>query len=91
MAHTFSVPDRCTSIKMDDGKVYRARAGKVTVDNPAHVDEIRTSCQTRYGYMATAATTFWNAAGKFCARCGFHAFDWTKTCPRCRSEEFENE
>ena len=92
MSHTFSVPDNCTSIKMEsDGTVYRAQGGRVTVDNPAHVDEVKTSCQTRYGYMGTAAITFRDATGKFCSVCNFHAFNWSKACPRCGCTEFNSE
>ena len=88
MSTTFHTPPGCESIKMSDGTVYRSnRNNKVTVERH-HADEISTSCQVKYGYMDVAPHIFTDCDGKVCQGCGFHAFLFTNTCPRCGSTEF---
>jgi hypothetical protein len=89
LAKTFSVPDGCESIRMGDNKtVYKAHNNRVTVDRPEHVDEISTSRQVHYGYMSSAPFMFTHVDGKTCASCGFNAFTWQASCPRCQNKEF---
>ncbi len=83
---TFSVPTGCEGVTVQ-GKTYRASStGRITVDNPAHARLVASNGRR---YIDRPIEGFHGAEGKVCA-CGFAAFNWQATCPRCGRELREN-
>ena len=74
------------SIRMRDGTVYESRGGNVHVDSPRHVREIESSSQLSGGYIERKKAIFSNAEGVYCDRCNFHAFKFSRRCPRCGNQ-----
>ena len=79
---TFAVPTGCDGVTVA-GKTYRSGGtSRITVDNPRHAALIRSN-GTRY--IDRPLTGFRVEGGRTCA-CGFAAWDWQSTCPRCGRE-----
>jgi hypothetical protein len=80
MAETVTVPDRkCVGFTVGGRKYDADRRGRIQVENPQHAAAIRRAL----GDSARAVTGFDGAPGRACPGCGFHAFAFTVTCPRC--------
>jgi hypothetical protein len=85
----------CGSIKMkSDGKVFFAnRQG--SIDVPDHyASEIKRSAQFKREYVSpgiAVGADMHNGAGKICVKCAFHAFQFSKSCPKCGNAEFKAE
>lgn len=76
----FRVPRGCTGLSFADGTRYEARGGRVVVDNPRHARQVHTADQK--GHIAVAHYTAVGGRSHIC-RCGFIAYGWQSTCPRC--------
>lgn len=90
----WTVPPGCVSIKMkSDGKEYPVdRRGNVHVDD--HYDaEMKRSAHNKYGYAnpGVIVQDMHKGSGKVCVKCNFVAFSFSKTCPKCKSDEFKPE
>jgi DNA-directed RNA polymerase subunit RPC12/RpoP len=81
-----STDKAATSLQIGEGgKVYKAKDGVVTVDNPRHASILRQlGCGPRV-HQAMGGTAF------VCSYCGFRAYFRDQTCPRCGSRDFEEE
>ncbi len=74
-----------TSLQIGEGgKVYRAKDGVVTVDNPRHASILR---QMGCGPRVHAAV----GGRAFVCGCGFRAYFRDQACPRCGSRDFQEE
>ena len=88
---TLSVPNYgtkgCQGLDMVDGTRYDARNGKVEIDNPAHVRQALKSGNHQFGAISLPVTGFRTVArGEKHCNCGFTAFKWQATCPRCGAD-----
>jgi hypothetical protein len=81
----YTVQPNCEGIDTADGTHYAAdRTGHVTVHDPKHEAEIASSMTLGRGLMEREYLRIGNAMpGKHCEKCMFHAFAFSKTCPRC--------
>ena len=74
-------------VVMKDKTVYHPGAnGWVNIDHPGHLAEIRRSPvlgDTLQAQLGTPTLMAPMAEGKHCPICGFNAWVWTVTCPRC--------
>ncbi|MHB8573547.1 MAG: hypothetical protein ACYDAY_11450 [Candidatus Dormibacteria bacterium] len=81
----------CLGIDAPNGQVYHTRRGKpgvVEVDNPAHAKLFKSALGSAEQVVGFATS---DVPGKVCARCSFHAFEFSTACPRCGSTEFTEE
>lgn len=83
---TFTVPDNCSGIDMEDGTEYKARGRKIYVDNPDHIVAIRRAWVRKVGFMDES--TYYVRSrdeGNRCSNshCHFVGFSWQTRCPRC--------
>ena len=65
------------------GTEYRAKDGFVETDNPAHARAMLAETCSK-SVVATATE-----GGKFCSYCSFHAYEFTRVCPRCKGIEWQ--
>ena len=69
----------CYAVAVGDYE-YRAKDGFIETDNPYHAKQMMNVCSD-----TVAATGVHGGEGKYCPACAFHAFAFSKTCPRCGS------
>lgn len=91
---TFRLPKGARHLKMYDGTVYRStgsyRNGRtVTVEDPAHARKIAEMGNVE-GFVHVAVSSGSTLPGRQCGGCGFAAWKWQTTCPRCGGETKES-
>ncbi len=74
-------------VVMKDGTRYEVgRNGTVQIDEPRHLRELRKS-PARGGNLEVQieppTLIVPGAEGRDCEKCGFSAWGWQRTCPRC--------
>jgi hypothetical protein len=77
-------PRKVQRVEMRDGTSYPVgRNGSVHISDPAHVREMDRHGDpgAGVGYVAPSLG-FVEVGGKTCG-CGFDAWPWQRTCPRC--------
>lgn len=87
MTTRFRVPvhahNRCLGLKMYDGTTYQAdRSGLIHVENPDHARAIKHD-QAIAGDVVECQALARSVPSTTCQECGFSAYLWQKTCPRC--------
>ncbi len=89
MSHLRVDPRKVQHVEMRDGTRYPVgRNGIVHVNEPHHEDELRrfgAPDEGATGWVDNMRVGYVAAKGKRCA-CGFEAWSWTRTCPRCGAD-----
>ena len=74
-------------VVMKDGTRYEVgRHGTVQIDEPRHLQELKHSPARGHGLevqIESPALSIPGAEGRDCETCGFSAWGWQTTCPRC--------
>lgn len=71
----------CIGVKMLDGTVYNTnRKGEIEIDNQRHIKELKNDKQLA-DLVNQKAYSF--VAKENNCNCGFTAFSWQTTCPKC--------
>lgn len=86
----FRVPPQCHGFEMQDGTKYNPnKDGVVHVEREDHARAIRNSYQAK-DWGGGVVTWGWKyrAEGWDCV-CGFSAFAWQDSCPRCKRAKVE--
>ena len=81
----FIVPKGSTGFRMEDGTRYDAnRAGRIVVDNPAHVAAVKRASRNSGGAFSEGIVTgSLGGTSKVCQPCRFVGYAFSTTCPRC--------
>ncbi len=83
-------PRKVKRVEMTDGTRYDVgRNGTVQIDRPDHLDQLRrrsTDALNAERILEPVRLTAPRMAGRSCAGCGFAAWPWQRTCPRCGGE-----
>lgn len=80
-------PPGMRQVRTYDGKVYKAdrATGRMNVDNEDHARAINAMGGNGTAGLLNASGAVYGAVrkpGRVCTRCGFHAYPWSKSCPR---------
>lgn len=79
-------PNASLGVQMGDGTVYKPdRTGLITVSDPKHEREIRTSYNRRdLDLFSEVVGNFHDAQdpGRPCTGCGFTGWSWQTHCPK---------
>jgi hypothetical protein len=82
------VPPGCTGLQMEGGGRYDAtRTGRVSVDNPAHVRQIKKASEASGEPIREAlfaATP--GGPSRVCPVCAFVGYGWQENCPKGHGE-----
>jgi hypothetical protein len=77
----------CQGIDMPDGTRYEAKNGKVEIDDPGHARQALRSGNAEFGAIAAPLHGFGDLQpGEKNCGCGFNAFRWQTSCPRCGAD-----
>lgn len=79
-----TVPDKCTGLELADGTKYDAHNNKVQIDNPRHAKAwVKDGNSALLGRQQIIGLSHLTNKTNECPTCGFAAWHWTKTCPKC--------
>jgi hypothetical protein len=83
----FVVQPNCYGIDLPNGHRYEAKNCHVNVTDPADAKFIEDSYTRKGpGYLEKKLQVMNGGESKLCDGCGFNAFEWQRTCPRCENQ-----
>ncbi len=80
-------PRKVKSVQMRDGTTYEvSRNGYVSIDRNDHLDQLRrrgTDALNAEQVLESPTLMVHLPDGNVCPGCGFSAWPWQRSCPRC--------